>query len=196
MKSGKPKTINQIESVVNKLLREPLSKSAQAVTWDPRWDHNDGQLGVKWADYDSPCLQRFWFRLIPFEGGYKLNVNSNWRSRDHLKAVPQNIFAVTEGIHEKVRLQLQKKLGVPVEQGRYVDSNDSLHLYGHYYDPRRSGLEAESYLEDIFKVANGAQPIEKRLILPGTNMHDAMKEAIRWEYDNRIKNPDFGRSNS
>ena len=35
--------------------------------------------------------------------GYILNVNGHWRSRDHLKAVPSNIFGVTEGMHEEVR---------------------------------------------------------------------------------------------
>jgi len=190
---GNPKTINQIESIINKLTREPLSKSGQAITWDPRWDHNDGKMEVKWADYDSPCLQRVWFRLISFKDSYKMNVNTHWRSRDHLKAVPQNIFAVTEGICEKVRLKLQDKLGVAVERGRYVDISDSLHLYGHYYDNRVQGLDAESYLEDIFKIVNG-EPLEKRLILPETPLHDMAQETIKNEYDQRINNPDFGRS--
>lgn len=190
--NAEPRTINQIESVINKLVREPLSKSGQAVTWDARWDHNDGQMGVKWADYDSPCLQRFWFRLVPFEKGYKMNVNTHWRSRDHLKAVPQNIFAVTEGICEKVRLELQERLGVPVERGRYVDINDSLHLYGHYYDTRKQGLDAESYLEDVFRISEG-QPIEKRLMIPGTNIYEMTMETIKQEYESRIKNPDLGR---
>ena len=44
---GNPQTVNQIESLINKLEREPLSKSAQATTWDPRWDHNDEQMKSK-----------------------------------------------------------------------------------------------------------------------------------------------------
>jgi len=212
---AKPRTINQIESLINKLEREPLSKSAQAITWDPRWDHNDGIMknkiplwkkilgkitgkkpiakDVKWNDYDSPCLQRFWFRLVPFGDGYKLNVNGHWRSRDHLKAVPQNIYGVTEGMFEPVRKELQNALGVPVERGRYVDINDSLHFYGHYLDPRMGGLDAESYLQAIFNVAEG-QAIEKRLVLPGTPMHDIYLEEIQKEYDKTVADPDYGRS--
>lgn len=191
---GNPKTVNQIESLINKLQREPLSKSAQAITWDPRWDHNDGGLnGAKWHDYDSPCLQRFWFRLIPNKEGYTLNVNGHWRSRDHLKAVPQNIFGVTEGIHEKVRSELQSKLGVPIARGRYVDISDSLHLYGHYFDTRKQGLDAEAYLSDIFRVSLG-EPIEKRLIEPGSDMHQMALEDLEREYKTRINDPNYGRN--
>jgi hypothetical protein len=125
-------------------------------------------------------------------GGYVLNVNGHWRSRDHLKAVPSNIFGVTEGIHEEVRTNLEKELGVRVERGSYTDISDSLHLYGHYLDPRRQGLDAESYLEDIFRIASG-EPIENRVILPGTDMYDMMMEDIQREYEFRKQNPDFGR---
>lgn len=179
---GNPQTINQLDSVLKKLAREPLSKSAQCTTWDPRWDHNDGQMGVKWDNYDSPCLQRLWFRLIPFEDSFKLNLNSHWRSRDHLKGVPQNTYAILEAIYEPMRLDLQKSLEKPIERGRYVDISDSLHLYGHYYDPRFQGLDAESYLEDIFRVVKG-EPLEGRLILPNTPMHEIMMEDVKREYE-------------
>ncbi|MBN2301549.1 MAG: hypothetical protein JXN60_03435, partial [Lentisphaerae bacterium] len=191
---GKMKTINQLESVINNLTRNPTSRSAQCITWDPRWDHNDEQLGpFKWDSYHSPCLQRFWFRLQEAEkgNGYILNINGHWRSRDHLKAVPSNVFGVTEGIHEEVRRGLEEKLGVPVARGSYTDINDSLHLYGHYLDPRLQGLDAESYLEDFFRIANG-EPIEQRLIMPGTDMYDIMTDDIQREYEFRKANPNFG----
>ncbi len=121
-----------------------------------------------------------------------MNVNSHWRSRDHLKAVPQNIFGVTEIIHEEVRSKLQEKLGVPVERGRYVDISDSLHLYGHYLDSRMQGNDADRYLEDIFMVARG-ESIEKRLVMPGTPLHDTAMEEIAKEYKFTRENPDSGR---
>jgi len=192
--NGDMKRINQLDSVVANLKRNPTSRSAQCITWDPRWDHNDSQIGpFKWDSYHAPCLQRFWFRLdrVGGEEGYVLNVNGHWRSRDHLKAVPTNIYGVTEGIHEEVRRKLEKELGVPVKRGSYADINDSLHLYGHYLDPRRQGLDAKSYLEDIFRVASG-EPIEERVIMPGTDMYDMMMEDIQKEYEFRKANPDFG----
>ena len=192
--NGTMKVVNQLKSVVGNLKRNPTSRSAQCVTWDPRWDHNDEQMGpFKWDAYHSPCLQRFWFRLMANSGGegYILNVNGHWRSRDLLKAVPTNIFGVTEGMHEEVRLALEKELGAPVARGSYMDINDSLHLYGHYLDPREQGLDAEGYLEDIFRIAAG-EPIEKRIIAPGSDMYEMMMEDIEREYKFRKENSNFG----
>jgi len=180
--------------VVRNLKKEPLSRSAQCVTWDARWDHNDGQMGpFIWDDYHSPCLQRFWFRLQPKQDGkgYILNVNGHWRSRDHLKAVPSNIYGVTEGMHEEVRRKLETELGVPVERGAYTDISDSLHLYGRYLDPRLGGVDAESYIEDVFRIASG-EPIVERVIMPGTDMHAMMMEDLEREYRFRKENPDYG----
>jgi thymidylate synthase len=195
---GDLRTVNQLDSVVRNLTKNPTSRSAQCITWDPRWDHNDGQMGpFVWDQYHSPCLQRFWFRLYEAEdgGGYVLNVNGHWRSRDHLKAVPSNVFGVTEGIHEEVRRKLEASLGVSVRRGSYSDISDSLHLYGHYFDPRRQGLDARSYLEDVFRIAAG-EPIEERVILPGTDMHEMMMEDIRLEYERRKANPNLGNNAS
>lgn len=193
--NGDLKMVNQIRQVIDNLKRNPTSRSAQCVTWDVRWDHNDEQMGpFKWDQYHSPCLQRFWFRLQlnPDGDGYILNVNGHWRSRDLLKAVPSNIYGVTEGIHEEVRRGLEEELGVPVARGSYTDINDSLHLYGHYLDPRLQGLDAESYLEDIFRIAAG-EPIEERVIAAGTDMYEIMLEDIEREYRHRVENPDYGR---
>ncbi|MFO7869961.1 MAG: hypothetical protein R6V03_00825 [Kiritimatiellia bacterium] len=192
--NGKYRTANQLKSVVSNLKREATSRSAQCITWDPRWDHNDGQMGpFYWDSYHAPCLQRFWFRLLakPDGEGFILHMNSHWRSRDHLKAVPSNIFGVTEGIYEPVRKELSQELGVPVDRGTYVDINDSLHLYGHYLDPRLQGLDAESYLSDVFRIASG-EPMEERMIMPGTEMHRMMTEDIEREYKFRKENPGFG----
>jgi len=194
---GKLRVINQLKSVVGNLVRNPTSRSAQCITWDPRWDHNDEQMGpFQWTQYHSPCLQRFWFRLQAASGGgkgYVLSVNGHWRSRDHLKAVPSNIYGVTEGIHEEVRRGLEQELGVPVARGSYTDINDSLHLYGHYLDPRLQGLDAEAYLEDIFRIAAG-EPIAERVVQPGTDMHAMMMEDIEREYRFRKDNPNAGRN--
>jgi hypothetical protein len=80
-----------------------------------------------------------------------------------------------------------------VERGSYTDISDSLHLYGHYLDPRRQGLDAEAYLEDVFRIASG-EPIEERVVMPGTDMYDMMMEDIEREYKFRKENPNFGNS--
>jgi len=190
---GNPATVNQLDELVKKLVKEPLSKSAQAITWDPRCDHNLGAMGYKWRDYDSPCLQRIWFRLIPTAEGYRLNTNADWRSRDLAKAVPQNISAITKGLVEPTRKKLEVALGKPVTAGRYLDKSDSLHLYGHYFDPRKQGRDALNALDEIFRVSSG-EPIENRLIIPGTDLHEMMREDVEREYRFRVENPDFGNS--
>ncbi|MBU4086751.1 MAG: hypothetical protein KKB21_04215, partial [Nanoarchaeota archaeon] len=93
--TGEVVRVNQFEQMQEKLKREPLSKSVQAATWVPLLDHNEGiryrdNQGVerlfKFNDYDSPCFQRFWYRLTPCNGqrggGYRADVDTDWRSRD------------------------------------------------------------------------------------------------------------------
>lgn len=215
---GKPQTINQLDSVIRKLSSEPLSKSGQVTTWDPRWDHNDGQMkdingepaiwkrrdqetGEVEEEYHSPCLQRIWFRLLPKLDdennlqAYVANINVHFRSRDHLKAVPHNIYGIAEGMVRPTMSDLSEELGVPVVFGRWADINDSLHLYGHFLDPRQQGGDAESYLADVFKVARG-EPIEDRLITgdteKGRRMLDYAQKTIEEEYRETMENPDKG----
>lgn len=202
---AKPQTINQMQSIIDNLTRNPTSRSAQMITWDPRFDHNDGQMKyrgfpegdvneLKFEEYHAPCLQRVWARLMLSEKGeLVLNSNTHWRSRDHLKAVPHNIYGMTEGIIEPLRKGLEESIGEPVKMGRYVDISDSLHLYGYYFDPRVQGKDAESYLEDVYRIANG-EPIETRLVLPNTSIHEMIMEEIETEYQERRANPNKGLS--
>ena len=202
--TAKLRTINQFNSVIKNLTKNPTSRSAQVTTWDPRLDHNDGQMKqldkrgrasrkVKFDDYHAPCLQSLWFRLLPFEDGYKLNPNSRFRSHCHLKGLPGNVYGLVEGMVEPTRLQLQAALKAPVVLGRLLNISDSLHDYGHYLDPRMQGKDAEQYLIDPFRVVSG-EPLEKRLVMPGTPMHKIMTEDIQEEYEKRKTNPDFDRS--
>lgn len=193
---GRLRTLDQIESVIRTLRENPASRSAQCITWDPRWDHNDEQMGpFRWAQYHPPCLQRFWFRLYPRQDatGYVMHVNGHWRSRDLLKAFPANVYGVTEGLHEPVRRALEEALGVPVQQGAYIDLTDSLHLYGHYYDPRQQGRDAVAYLDDVLRIASG-ELLERRAILPGTELYEVMMEELEREYQFRKAHPDAGRA--
>lgn len=188
--SGNPCSINQLEQVVEALKRDPTSKSAQAITWDPRFDYNDGQIKdhqgnpIIWRNgYHAPCLQRLWFRLYETTGkkGFVLHTNAHWRSRDHLKAVPQNIFGITEGVIEPLRLRLQEELGVEVERGPYRDISDSLHLYGNYMDLRKSASDAGAFFRLVDMIESG-EPIERRLMIPGKPMHDIAMDHIAKEY--------------
>ncbi len=112
---------NQIENVIDQLVKTPYSRRIQAITWQP------------WIDQtcdDPPCLQRMWFRIIEDEAGvWWLNMDVDFRSRDAFKASFMNMDAficwmsiiaheVGYRAHREVRL------------GRYCDKSDSFHIYG------------------------------------------------------------------
>ena len=202
---GQPQVINQIQSAIDNLTNNPLSRSAQFITWDPRWDHNDGSTKYKdsegkildavFDDYHAPCLQRIHLRLVPFKDGFKLNPNTSWRSRCHVKAVPHNVYGMIEGMIEPTRQELEKALKVPVVMGRYLDTSDSLHVYGHYLDQRAQGKDAEAYLEDIFRIARG-EPIGCTIMKPGDGIYEDTIAEIAQEYRERKANPDKGRESA
>ncbi len=122
--------LNQIALMVQKLADVPYSRRAQAITWIPHCDPGTD---------DPPCLQRVWARLLHADDGWRLNLNTHWRSRDLLKAWFMNVFALTD-LQRKMAERLADMLGEPVACGRYVDVCDSLHIYGSYID---EGLRAE-----------------------------------------------------
>lgn len=118
-------TIDQLGYMVEKLSSAPHTRRAQGITWDPRTDP---------VTDDPPCLQRIWCRLVKSDdGGYSLNMNTHWRSRDAYKASFMNIFAMTD-LQRIMAGQISKNIGKKVSVGRYVDISDSFHIYGSYFD--------------------------------------------------------------
>ncbi|MBU3923361.1 MAG: hypothetical protein KJ592_00425 [Nanoarchaeota archaeon] len=126
--------VDQIEAVVNDLARDITSKGAQATTWMPTADPG--------LESNRPCLQRLWFRpLDDGEGGYNLNLNSHWRSRDLAKAWFMNTFAITDW-QRNIAGRLEDRIGKPVSVGSYTDISDSLHIYGDYFNETKSQFDA------------------------------------------------------
>jgi thymidylate synthase len=108
--------------MVEKLLRAPFSRRAQAITWNPKIDLPTD---------DPPCLQRIWCRLLPGRSGLVLNMNTHWRSRDAFKATFMNMFALTD-LQRLIAAEISSRLGQKVAVGRYMDISDSFHIYGSY----------------------------------------------------------------
>ena len=71
-------SVNQVEEVIKKLLKDPFTRQAQMITWVPYLDINA---------YDSPCLQRIWFRITESENNWYLNTNISFRSKDRKSVV-------------------------------------------------------------------------------------------------------------
>jgi thymidylate synthase len=125
--------VDQLEYIVHKLSETPYSRRAQAITWDPDTDP---------ATDDPPCLQRIWFRLVETpNGGYSLNMNTHWRSRDAYKASFMNMFALTD-LQKTLAERISSRMKKEVLTGRYVDMSDSFHIYGSYADEFKNFLKA------------------------------------------------------
>jgi len=113
--------INQIEYVIEKLVEQPFTRQAQAITWQPYMDTDI---------YDPACLQSMWFRILNDENGNPtLNMNIRFRSRDAYDASFMNCFAFIH-VMEYIAKEVGRRTGQEVKIGRYVDESDSFHIYG------------------------------------------------------------------
>ena len=118
------KKVNQIQYIIDYLSKVNHTRRAQAITWMPTADP---------ATDDPPCLQRIWCRLVENgAGGFALNMNTHWRSRDLYKAWFMNVYAITD-LQRIIAEEISRKINRQVTVGRYVDISDSLHLYGSYF---------------------------------------------------------------
>lgn len=119
-----PKGVDQIEKIIDDLVRDITSKGAQATTWMPTADPG--------LESNRPCLQRMWFRAYEEkDGGIGLNANWYFRSRD-VKAWYMNFWALSawaSNIGERLSTRLKK----PVKMRKIKDGSDSLHFYGSYF---------------------------------------------------------------
>jgi thymidylate synthase len=129
------KKVNQIKHIIDSLSKVNHTRRAQAITWMPTADPKTD---------DPPCLQRIWCRLVRAEpagarlmanktGGFTLNMNTHWRSRDLYKAWFMNVYALTD-LQRVIAEKISEKINQPVAIGRYVDISDSLHIYGSYFE--------------------------------------------------------------
>lgn len=116
--------VDQIQYIIEALSACSHTRRAQAITWMPTCDPKTD---------DPPCLQRIWCRLVQEGGGYVLNMNTHWRSRDLYKAWFMNAYALTD-LQKTIADRIAEKMDAPVRVGRYVDISDSLHIYGSYFD--------------------------------------------------------------
>ena len=113
--------IDQIKYVIEKLSKQPFTRQAQAITWQPYMDTDI---------YDPACLQSMWFRILENENGEPtLNMNIRFRSRDAYDASFMNCFAFIH-VMEYVAKEVSDRIGKEVKIGRYIDESDSFHIYG------------------------------------------------------------------
>ena len=115
-------TINQIENVIQKLIKQPFTRQAQMITWMPNIDLEC---------FDPPCLQSLWYRITEDEDGvWWLNCNVRFRSNDAWGASFMNMFGFINFNKNIIADEISKRTGKKVELGRMNWQADSYHIYG------------------------------------------------------------------
>jgi thymidylate synthase len=114
--------INQIESVIDKLCKQPFTRQAQMITWMPNTDLDC---------FDPPCLQSLWYRILEDDKGiYWLNCNIRFRSNDAWGASFMNMFGFIQFNKEVIASEISRRTGKEVKLGRMNWQADSYHIYG------------------------------------------------------------------
>ncbi|MGD0580894.1 MAG: thymidylate synthase, partial [Bryobacteraceae bacterium] len=118
-------TMDQLELILDKLARDPITRRAVATTRVPEID--------LFMVSDMPCLGEVQLRSIQDEQGrLVLNMHAMWRSRDLFKAWGDNLIGITN-LQARLAARLAEKTGREVLVGPYSESNGSLHIYGQDY---------------------------------------------------------------
>jgi thymidylate synthase len=167
--------INQIEIVIDKLVRQPFTRQAQMITWMPNLDN---------TCYDPPCLQSLWYRILEDEQGtYWLNCNVRFRSNDAWGASFMNMFGFIQFNKEIIAAGVANKTDRRVELGRLNWHADSYHIYGKDIEGARQLLfdrldripfeERTFNFHDEFiqEMFNGAEPIIREKITSYDSSH-------------------------
>lgn len=127
-----PFKINQINSVIEKLSKQPFTRQAQMITWMPNLDLDC---------FDPPCLQSLWYRILEDENGvYWLNCNIRFRSNDAWGASFMNMFGFIQFNKEVIAAGVAEKTGREVKLGRLNWQADSYHIYGRDIEQAREML--------------------------------------------------------
>ncbi|MFB3827525.1 MAG: thymidylate synthase [Bryobacteraceae bacterium] len=118
-------TMDQLELILDKLARDPITRRAVATTRVPEID--------LFMTADMPCLGEVQLRAIEDPGGrLLLHMHTMWRSRDLFKAWGDNLIGITS-LQARLAARLAEKTGREVGVGPYSESNASLHIYGQDY---------------------------------------------------------------
>ncbi len=121
-------TIDQLEMMLDRLARDPITRRAIATTRLPEID--------LFMAADMPCLGEIQLRAIEDAGGrIILNMHATWRSRDLFKAWGDNLIGITN-LQARLAARLAEKMKREVAMGPYTETTGSLHIYGQDYSTK------------------------------------------------------------
>jgi thymidylate synthase len=155
---------SQFGLVYDKLTKDPSSRQAIAIIWDP------------WRDYaptkDVPCTVGFMFTIR----NEKLNMTTIMRSNDIVLGTTYDVFAFT--IFQEF---LARKLGVGL--GTYTHLANSFHIYSNHYDKAWEMIKDNTPAvlmpempDTSWKTFNELYDFERRLITDEIDLTTAQQE--------------------
>lgn len=126
---------DQIVDLVKHLQKEPSSRHAVVVTWDPA----DDGLGTGTKKMNVPCPFTFTVNIA----GNKLHLHNIIRSNDMMLGCPHDVAGFVF-----LQYLLAAKLGV--QPGIYTHSISNAHIYENHFDQAREIIERENEHSPIF----------------------------------------------
>jgi len=166
-------TMDQLELILDKLARDPISRRAVATTRVPEID--------LFMASDMPCLGEIQLRSIQDEQGrLVLNMHAMWRSRDLFKAWGDNLIGITN-LQARLASRLAGKTGREVLVGPYSESNGSLHIYGQDYKSKGMDRFFTRFptCESFVQRARSSKDLSELEIIP--QLEDLLKETT-WRF--------------
>ena len=157
-------TVDQLEAMLDKLAKDPISRRAIATTRVPEVD--------LFMAADMPCLGEIQLRTIEDgKGRLVLNLHAHWRSRDLYKAWGDNLIGITS-LQARLAARLAEKTGRAVLVGPYSEANGSLHLYGQDYQSKGMDRFFERFPTAASFVARSrtSEEVRENEILPQLEM--------------------------
>lgn len=132
MGNGDGRGVNQVRQIVKRLLKNPESRRANIITWDPEIDGE--------AEADQPCLQVLHFLIrLPnneesrlgygTEGVYQLHGRLWFRSHDYRGGVGNNMVGLAGFMEMLVDMLKTGGFPYPLEVGSLTVSSSSAHIY-------------------------------------------------------------------
>lgn len=121
---------DQLKGIVDMLKKDPTSRHAVLVTWDPGSDSLAN--GVK--RMNVPCHVTSMFNIL--DG--RLHMHSIWRSQDAYLGFPHDVAA-----QSLLLILMAKHLGL--EPGVYHHYTANIHLYNNQFEPAQKLLQADVF---------------------------------------------------
>lgn len=112
-------TIDQFRAVVDKLKKDPDSRQALCIIWDPKRDYETTK--------DVPCTISYQFLIRDNGDGRRLQMEANMRSNDVILGLSTDAFNFTM-IQELIASELN------MDPGHYYHIDGSLHIYANDYE--------------------------------------------------------------